>query len=189
MVYISTDYVFDGDKGSPYVEDDHPNPKNIYGESKLLGERYLERLLDDYLIIRTQWLYGDHGKNFPDTILSLAEKTDRIEVVDDQTGCPTSTVDVSRAVCTLCEQDSRGVFHVSSSGACSWYTFALEIIRLADARRVDVVPVPSSEVKRPALRPAFSVLDCGKLEREAKVTMRPWEEELQNYFRRRGVHK
>ncbi|RLB08241.1 MAG: dTDP-4-dehydrorhamnose reductase [Deltaproteobacteria bacterium] len=185
LVYISTDYIFDGEKGSPYSEDDTPNPQNIYGESKLLGERYIEKFLDDYLIVRTQWLYGSHGRNFVETILTLAEETDRIEVVNDQVGSPTYTVDLSRAILTLLSKDLRGIFHVSNSGSCSWYEFALEILRLAGTEKVEIVPISSCILNRPAKRPLYSVFDCQRLRKEAGVDMRSWQEALQDYFNHR----
>jgi len=184
LVHISTDYVFDGEKGSPYHEEDPPNPINIYGESKLMGERYVERYLDDYLIIRTQWLYGKQGPNFVETILALAEKTVRIEVVNDQTGSPTYTSDLSRGICHLVERGVRGIFHVTNQGACSWYEFALEIIRLSDGVRAEIVPVTSKALNRPAERPSFSVLDCGKFGRVTGMAMRSWRDGLRDYFRR-----
>jgi dTDP-4-dehydrorhamnose reductase len=118
LIYLSTDYIFDGTKGSPYREDDPPNPLSIYGESKLMGERYIEEILDDYIIVRTQWLYGKHGRNFVETILTLAEERDHIEVVHDQQGSPTYTADLSRAIAALISRNLRGAYHVSNSGSC-----------------------------------------------------------------------
>ena len=186
LVYISTDYIFDGKKRSPYVENDLPNPPNIYGESKLLGESYVERLLDDYLIIRSQWLYGKHGRNFVETILSLAAKNRRIEVVNDQIGCPTYAVDLSMAILALLSKDARGIFHVSNSGSCSWYEFALEIVRLAGMDRVKIVPISSGALNRPAKRPLYSVFDCQNLHKQAGVQMRSWQEALHDYFSHRN---
>jgi len=184
LIHISTDYVFDGHKGSPYDEDDPPNPINIYGESKLMGERYVERYLDDYLIIRTQWLYGKHGPNFVETILTLADKMPRIEVVNDQRGCPTFTIDLSAAIQHLVERKVRGIFHVSNQGACSWYEFALEIVHLSDDARAEIVPVTSKALNRPARRPSFSVLDCRKFQGATGRAMRSWREGLRDYFYR-----
>lgn len=183
MVYISTDYIFDGEKGPPYREDDSPNPLSIYGESKLMGERYIEELLDDYLIVRTQWLYGKYGRNFIETILALAGERDSIEVVQDQLGSPTYTADLSRAIAALIAKDLRGTFHVSNRGSCSWYEFALEIVRLSNASKVEIVPVSSAALNRPAKRPRYSIFNCQKLKQEAGIEMRPWQEALQDYFR------
>ncbi|OGP53689.1 MAG: dTDP-4-dehydrorhamnose reductase [Deltaproteobacteria bacterium RBG_13_52_11] len=186
LVYISTDYIFDGEKGSPYREDDPANPLNIYGESKLMGERYIEELLDDFLIVRTQWLYGKHGRNFVETILALAAERDIIEVVHDQRGSPTYTTDLSKAIAALVRKDLKGTFHVSNSGSCSWYDFAFEIVRLAGASGVEIVPVSSSSLNRAAKRPLYSVFNRQRLEQEAGIKMRPWQEALQDYFYSRG---
>ena len=185
LVYISTDYIFDGEKGNPYREDDFPNPLNIYGESKLTGERYIEELLDDYLIVRTQWLYGQHGRNFVETILALAAERDSIEVVQDQVGSPTYTADLSKAIAALVAKDLRGTFHVSNSGYCSWHDFALEILRIAGITGVEVVPVSTAALNRPAKRPLYSIFDHQRLQQEG-IEMRPWQEALQDYFRCRG---
>ncbi|MBN1255866.1 MAG: dTDP-4-dehydrorhamnose reductase [Deltaproteobacteria bacterium] len=185
LIYISTDYIFDGEKGNPYREDDFPNPLNIYGESKLTGERYIEELLDDYLIVRTQWLYGQYGRNFVETILALAAERDSIEVVQDQVGSPTYTADLSKAIAALVAKDLRGTFHVSNSGYCSWYDFALEILRIAGITGVEVVPVSTAALNRPAKRPLYSIFDHQRLQQEG-IEMRPWQEALQNYFRCRG---
>jgi dTDP-4-dehydrorhamnose reductase len=185
LIYFSTDYIFDGAKGSPYREDDPPNPQNIYGESKLMGERYIEEILDDYIIVRTQWLYGKFGRNFVETILALAEERDNIEVVHDQQGCPTYTADLSRAIAALVSKDLRGIFHVSNGGSCSWYDFALEIVQLANASEVKIVPISSAALNRPAKRPLYSIFNCQRLEQEAGIEMRSWQKALQDYFHRR----
>jgi len=186
LVQISTDYIFDGEQRRPYREDDLPSPKNIYGESKLLGERYVQRSLEHYLIIRTQWLYGKHGRNFVETILALADERDKIEVVNDQLGSPTYTVDLVRAILTLVSNEMKGTFHASNRGCCSWYHFALEVLRLAGKEETEIVPVSSNELNRPASRPSFSVLSCEKLKKEAGIEMRTWQEALWDYFSHRG---
>ncbi len=186
LVYVSTDYVFDGEKGSLYSEDDLPNPQNIYGESKLMGERYIEDLLDDYLIVRTQWLYGRHGRNFVETILSLAGERDRIEVVNDQVGSPTYTVDLCQSIIALLDRELKGIFHVSNSGLCSWHEFALEIVRLSGIEGVEIAPISSGDLNRPAKRPRYSVFNCQRLRKQAGVEMRPWQQALQDYFHHRG---
>jgi dTDP-4-dehydrorhamnose reductase len=185
LIYFSTDYIFDGEKGSPYREDDPPNPQNIYGESKLMGERYIEEILDDYIIVRTQWLYGKYGRNFVETILSLAEERNRIEVVQDQLGSPTYTADLSRVIAAFVSKDLQGVFHVSNGGSCSWYDFALEIVRLANASEVKIMPISSAALNRPAKRPLYSIFNCQRLEQEGGIEMRPWQKALQDYFQRR----
>jgi dTDP-4-dehydrorhamnose reductase len=186
LVYISTDYVFDGEKKSPYREDDLPDPLNIYGESKLMGERYVEEFLDDFLIVRTQWLFGRHGRNFIETILALFSERDSIEVVHDQQGSPTYTVDLSKAIAALVRKDLNGTFHVSNNGSCSWYDFALEIVRLADVSGIEIIPISSADLNRPAKRPLYSVFNRQRLEHEAGIEMRTWQEALQDYFYSRG---
>lgn len=187
LVYISTDYVFDGKKESPYSEEDQPNPLNVYGESKLMGERYVQKFADDYLIVRTQWLFGPGGKNFVDTILDLSQNRERIEVVDDQVGSPTYTMDLSRAILSLLEKDLWGVFHVSNSGSCSWYEFAKEILTQVGRDTVQLIPISSADLTRPARRPLYSVLSNEKLRKEAGVAMRPWQEALKDYLREKGL--
>jgi dTDP-4-dehydrorhamnose reductase len=182
LIYISTDYIFDGTKGGPYREDDPPNPLSVYGESKLMGERYVEELLDDYLIVRTQWLYGKYGRNFVETILALAEERDTIEVVHDQLGSPTYTADLSRAIAALVSKDLRGTFHVSNQGSCSWYDFALEIVRLSNASEVEIEPISTAALNRPANRPLYSIFNCQRLEQTAGFEMRTWQQALQDYF-------
>jgi dTDP-4-dehydrorhamnose reductase len=182
LVYISTDYIFDGEKRSPYREDDQPNPLNIYGESKLMGERYIEEFLDDFLIVRTQWLYGKYGRNFVETILALAAERESIEVVHDQWGSPTSTTDLSKAIAVLIRRDLKGIYNVSNSGSCTWYEFALEIVRLAGLSGVEVLAISSAALNRPAKRPLYSVFDCRRLQQEAGVQMRPWQQALRDYF-------
>jgi dTDP-4-dehydrorhamnose reductase len=186
LVYISTDYIFDGEKGSPYDETDLPNPQNIYGESKLLGERCIEKLLDDYLIVRTQWLYGRHGRNFVEAIIALANETNRIEVVNDQVGSPTYTVDLSSTILALLSKNAKGIFHISNNGSCSWYEFALDIVKLMGIQGVEVVPISSGALNRPARRPPYSVLNCQKLLKEAGIKMRQWREALQDYVNYKG---
>jgi len=187
LVYISTDYVFDGKKETPYSEEDQPNPLNVYGESKLMGERYVQKFADDYLIVRTQWLFGPGGRNFVDTILDLSQDRERIEVVDDQVGSPTYTLDLSRAILTLLEKDLWGVFHVSNSGSCSWYEFAKEILAQVGRDTVQLVPISSADLTRPARRPLYSVLSNEKLHKEAGLAMRPWQEALRDYLREKGL--
>lgn len=186
LVYISTDYVFDGKKETPYTEQDQPNPLNVYGESKLMGERYVQKFADDYLIVRTQWLFGAGGRNFVDTIIDLARVRDKIEVVDDQVGSPTYTLDLSVAIRALLEKDLWGVYHVSNSGHCSWYDFAKEILAQLGKDTVELVPISSADLTRPARRPLYSVLSNEKLQRDAGITMRPWQEALRDYLKEKG---
>ncbi len=141
--------------------------------------------MDDYLIVRTQWLFGRHGRNFVETIISLAEERDTIEVVHDQVGSPTYTVDLANAIATLVAKDLRGIFNVSNAGSCSWFEFAMAIIQMAGITGVNIVPISSAEINRPARRPRYSKLDCQKLMHIAGITMRPWQEALAEYLKNR----
>jgi len=182
VVTLSTDYIFDGKKGSPYVEEDPPNPLNVYGRSKWKGEQYVQELAKDPLIIRTQWLYGKHGKNFVASILRQAREKASLSVVNDQIGSPTYTVDLSHAIALLIERKARGIFHVANNDSCTWYHYARRILELSGIEGAKVVPVSSKELAYPAVRPAYSVLDTQKLKREAGLTLRPWTEALKDYL-------
>jgi dTDP-4-dehydrorhamnose reductase len=182
VVYLSTDYIFDGKKGIPYVENDPPNPLSVYGRSKLRGEAYVQELTKDGLIVRTQWLYGKHGKNFVNAILRQAREKGVLSVVHDQVGSPTYTVDLSRGISQLVERDARGVFHVTNSGPCSWYDYARMILELSGIKGVEVHPISSEALGRPAQRPSYSVLDTGKFKRETGAALRPWFEALKEYL-------
>jgi dTDP-4-dehydrorhamnose reductase len=182
MVYLSTDYVFDGEKREPYVESDSPHPLNVYGHSKLKGEQYVQEWVKDSLIVRTQWLYGPFGKNFVDLILQQAREKKALPIVDDQTGSPTYTIDLAEAISGLIRFDARGTFHVANSDLCTWYTFGQAILKLSGVNRVRVLPISSKELGRPAARPSYSVLNCQKLKKETGLAMRPWSEALKHYL-------
>jgi len=182
VVYLSTDYIFDGKKGKPYVEDDLPNPMNVYGRSKLKGEEYVLELAREALIVRTQWLYGRHGNNFVDVILRQAREKEGLSVVNDQTGLPTYTVDLSKAISLLIERNARGVFHVANSDPCTWYDYAKIILELSGIKGMKVIPITSKELGRLAPRPSYSVLDTQKFQRETGMTLRPWPEALEDYL-------
>lgn len=184
LVHFSTDYVFDGTKNSPYVEDDPCNPVSAYGRGKLMGEEYLREITDNYLIIRTAWLYGKHGKNFITAIVDRAEKTGRLEVVDDQTGSPTYTVDLAAAVRVLIEGDHRGIFHVTNRGSCTWFEFANKIMEYKEMNDVSITPIRSEQLDRAAARPAFSVFSCRKFADATSRTMRFWQIALKDYMAR-----
>jgi dTDP-4-dehydrorhamnose reductase len=186
VVYLSTDYVFDGEKGEPYLEEDPPHPLNVYGHSKLKGEEYLKALVKDHLIIRAQWLYGKHGKNFVDTVLQKAKKEKVLSVVDDQIGAPTYTVDLSRAISNLLGCDARGAFHVANDASCSWYAFARTIVELSGISGVKIVPISSKELGRPAKRPRYSVFNCQKFRGKTGTALRPWADALGDYLKRSG---
>lgn len=185
LVQLSTDYVFDGGKGSPYLEEDAPNPLSVYGKSKHEGENKA-MMTSDHLIVRTQWLYGTHGKNFVETMLRLAGERDEVSVVDDQIGSPTWTVDLSRAIRALLETGCKGIYHAANSGFCSWNEFAGAIFAEAGLK-VKVSSMTTEELGRPAPRPLYSTLDCSKLVRDTGLRLQPWRDALRHYlsFRRK----
>lgn len=180
LVQISTDYVFDGAKGSPYLEDDPPCPLNVYGESKLAGEMNAA-VNPDHLIVRTQWLYGRHGKNFVETMLRLAREKDELTVVDDQIGSPTWTVDLARAIVALIDTGCRGIYHAANAGFCSWNGFARAIFQETGVD-IPVHGMTTDQLNRPARRPLYSTLDCAKLEQDAGFRPQPWRDALRAYL-------
>lgn len=190
LIYISTDFVFDGKKRRSYKETDKPYPLSIYADSKLKGEGAVRKTLKNYFILRTSWLYGKHGKNFVDTIFAKARTEKILKVVDDQTGCPTYTKDLAKAIHVLLNRVLRGpgsgvrgqgIYHVSNSGGVSWYKYAKEILRLAGSK-AKVVPISSKELDRPAERPAMSILDNNKFKRFTGYAMRGWKAALKDYL-------
>ena len=183
LLFLSSDYVFDGRSTSPY-EADHPrNPQSVYGRTKAEAEMRLLEILPDCCIARTSWLFGSGGKCFPDTILKLAATRPAIDVVDDQRGCPTYSADLARAIADLCRGNARGIVHVTNSGDCSWFEFAREIIAAAGLTS-EVRPVSSTQMARPAPRPAYSVLSPASLGRYG-VIMRSWNDALSRYLQER----
>jgi dTDP-4-dehydrorhamnose reductase len=182
VVYLSTDYVFDGNKRDPYLESDLPHPLNVYGLSKLKGEQYVQEWVKDFLIIRTQWLYGRYGKNFVASILRQASEKRVLSIVNDQIGSPTCTADLAQAISVLIQFNGQGIFHVANSDLCSWYTFGQAILKLSGMDKVRMIPISSQELGRPAVRPSYSVLNCQKLKKETGLTLRPWSEALKDYL-------
>jgi len=186
LVQVSTDYVFDGagiqENGSlrPYIESDTIDPKTVYGESKAAGERYVAELCDRYFIIRTAWLYGD-GNNFVKTMLKLASEHDKLTVVDDQIGSPTSTKDLAAAILELIKTQNYGLYHGTCEGFCSWYDFAVEIFKESGVT-IPVEPVTSEQFVRPAPRPKYSVLENTQLKKYHINTFRPWQDALKDYL-------
>jgi len=180
IIYISTDYVFDGSKKEPYNEWDIPNPVNKYGLSKLIGEYFVTSLTNKFYIIRTSWLYGKNGKNFVDSILRLLSEKDKIDVVNDQVGSPTYTMDFAIRLRELVGK-GYGTYHISNTSRCSWYEFALEIVRLKGIK-AKVNPISSDRLNRPAKRPAFSVLENTMLRLEGLKELRPWKDALKDYL-------
>ena len=180
VLHVSTDYVFDGEKGTPYLESDPTGPRSVYGSTKLLGERAVALAAPDtHTIVRTSWLFGVAGHCFPATMLRLASERDLLTVVDDQVGCPTFTGHLAQALVGLADgEPQRGIVHVAAAGEGSWYDFAVEIMREADVN-VEVRPCSTAAFPRPARRPAYSVL---RSERAGAPVLPDWHDGLRAYM-------
>jgi dTDP-4-dehydrorhamnose reductase len=185
LLFLSTDYVFDGSKRSPYEVGDARNPTSIYGESKSRAEERLLEILPEVCIARTSWLFGHGGKCFPATILKLASTRPEISVVNDQRGSPTFTHDLASALVQLCRVSAQGIVHVTNSENCTWYDFASEIVR-ESGLPTKVKPVTTAEFPRPAKRPAYSVLSPESLH-AYQVQMPKWQDALRRYLSNRSV--
>jgi dTDP-4-dehydrorhamnose reductase len=184
MIYISTDYVFDGKKSRAYSEEDPPCPIGVYGRTKLEGEQWVRKMVDQFVIVRTAWLFGRGGKNFVRTILRLAREKGTLSVVNDQLGSPTYTADLSRAIYVLLENGCTGIYHITNGETCSWYEYAREILTMAGLDDIPVHAISSDQLNRAAKRPRNSVFDRGKFERETGYRMRSWREALRDYLKR-----
>jgi dTDP-4-dehydrorhamnose reductase len=185
LLFVSTDYVFDGTKTSPYEVDDVRSPRSVYGRSKAEAEVELERILPEACIARTSWLYGMGGKCFPDTILRLAASRPALDVVNDQRGSPTYTVDLAKAIIELCRKDARGIVHATNWGNCTWFDFARDIVAGAGLP-TEVRPTTSDKFVRPAERPKYSVLSPSRLEGYG-VKMPAWLAALRRYLAERSA--
>jgi dTDP-4-dehydrorhamnose reductase len=180
LLFLSTDYVFDGTKTTPYTTDDPRSPRSVYGQSKADAEVQLGQILPQCCVARTSWVFGTGGKCFPDTILKLAASRPQLDVVGDQRGSPTYTVDLARALIQLCRQEASGVVHVTNRGECSWFDFAREIIARAGLDTV-VRETTSDKFLRPAERPKYSVLSAESLQKRG-IEMPGWQAALQRYL-------
>jgi dTDP-4-dehydrorhamnose reductase len=185
LLFVSTDYVFDGRNNTPYEANDPRCPINAYGKSKADAEQKILALLPDACIVRTSWLFGLGGKCFPDTILKLAASRPQIEVVNDQRGCPTYTCDLADAIIKLCHAEAKGIIHGTNHGVCTWYDFAAEILRQAGSSTT-VRPTTSDKFVRPAPRPSYSVLSDASLTAYG-IKMRDWQDTLPDYLRERNA--
>lgn len=183
LIFLSSDYVFDGKKTSPYEVDDRRSPQSVYGRTKAEAEVKLLELLPNCCIARTSWVFGVGGRCFPDTILRLAASRPALDVVNDQRGCPTYTVDLGRAIIQLCRKDASGIAHVTNAGDCSWFEFAQEIVTGAGLA-TEVRPASSQQMARPAPRPAYSVLSATSL-RLYGIEMPGWKDALGRYRQER----
>ena len=181
MIYISTDYVFDGEGERPWEPDDARNPLNVYGESKYQGELAVEEYLDKYFIVRIAWVFGVNGKNFIKTMLRLAETHKEINVVNDQTGSPTYTYDLAVLVADMAETEKYGRYHATNEGLCTWYEFAKEIFAQAEVD-IKVNPVSSEEFPAKAKRPHNSRMDKSKLTQNGFRLLPSWQDALKRYL-------
>jgi dTDP-4-dehydrorhamnose reductase len=188
LVHISTDYVFDGKKGAPYLEEDPVSPLNVYGQSKAEGEQAIRLSLKEHIIVRTSWLYGLHGNNFVKTILRLNKAKKAIRVVADQYGSPTSAADLAETLLKITGCIQKGIsipwgtYHYCSQGFTSWYEFAVKVLELASAHSTipitPVEPIKTSEYPTPARRPPFTSLDCSRIKANFGIYPKPWQESL-----------
>ncbi|MDR2017817.1 MAG: dTDP-4-dehydrorhamnose reductase [Syntrophobacterales bacterium] len=181
FVHFSTDYVFDGEKGTPYTEKDQPNPLSVYGKTKLTGEQNIFRILPSSVVLRAEWIYGCGGNNFITKVMKIANETGAARVVNDQWGTPTYAKDIAAPLARLIQKGESGIYHVANRGSCSWYEFAKEIF---SRLRMDVslTPVTSSNLDRKATRPKYSVFNCLKIEGDTGMAMRSWQEALGEYL-------
>lgn len=192
LIYVSTDYVFDGEKRDPYSEEDTPNPISVYGRSKLDGERFVEDTMKgrQYFIVRTGWLFGDGGKNFIDTILKKAKGEKRIKIISDQFGSPTYTADLAGAIGGLTGMFGRddsiyGIYHITNSDDCSWYKLAEKTLELSNVYDVELIPIVTQELNQRAERPVLSILSNERYSRLSGTLLRRWDKALDEYLRLR----
>ena len=186
LIHISTDFVFDGSKNSPYNEADLPNPKGVYGQTKLEGEIAIQEVFDAYFIIRTSWVYSQFGNNFMKTMLRLASERASLSVVSDQIGTPTNAVDLAECLVTIITEHSKlntehyGIYNFSNEGQCSWFDFAKKIFEINQVK-IDVIPIPTTQFPTPAERPKYSVLDKTKIKSTFGIEIKPWEQSIEIY--------
>ena len=183
MMYISTDYVFNGEGTRPWEPDDHREPLNIYGLTKYEGEVYIERLVKKFFTVRIAWVFGVNGKNFIKTMLRLGKERGAVSVVDDQIGSPTYTYDLARLLVDMIQTEEYGRYHATNEGLCSWYEFACEIFRQAGMDEVTVTPVDSSQFPAKAKRPKNSRMDRSKLVEKGFTPLPTWQDALGRYLK------
>jgi dTDP-4-dehydrorhamnose reductase len=194
LVHYSTDYVFDGTKTTPYTEDDTTNPLNVYGKSKLAGEKAIQAAGGRHLILRTSWVYGPRGKNFFLTMLRLAREREELRVVNDQHGAPTSSLALAAATVEILQRhgaDAHGTFHLTAGGETTWFGFTEAIVDLARAslpRLPRLIPIATSDYPTPAARPTYSVLDCASVKRSLNAQLSDWQADLVAVWRRMSHH-
>jgi dTDP-4-dehydrorhamnose reductase len=191
LLHISTDFVFDGEKTTPYNEEDSPNPTSVYGQTKLDGEKAIQETFDTYFIIRTSWVYSQFGNNFMKTMLRLASERDTLSVVNDQIGTPTNAVDLAECLVKIIQTNSHsepvegqqpttnnfGIYNFSNEAQCSWYDFAKKIFQVNNIT-INLQPIPTTSFPTSAKRPKYSVLDKSKIKKVFAVEIKNWEESL-----------
>jgi dTDP-4-dehydrorhamnose reductase len=177
LLHYSTDYVFDGEKAAPYLEDDAPHPVSVYGASKLAGEQAIRASGCRHLILRTSWVYGPRGRNFYLTMRRLAAERPELRVVDDQVGAPTSSLAIARATAELAGKGAHGLYHMAAAGSTSWCGFARAILE-REGSATPVTPIRTEDYPTPARRPRNSRLDCSRLRADWGVALAPWEDQL-----------
>ena len=182
LVYISTDYVFDGTKEGEYVETDLPNPINVYGASKLKGEQYVQTLLEKYYIVRISWVFGVNGNNFIKTMRRLGSERDELNIINDQVGSPTYTADLAPLLVDMMETNKYGIYHATNEGFCSWYEFANEIFKQSQIE-VKTNPITTDQYPTAAKRPMNSKVSKDKLVANGFNTLPTWQEALENYIK------
>ena len=185
MMYISTDYVFDGQGTRPWEPDDERSPLNVYGQTKYKGELAIQNTLNNYFIVRIAWVFGINGKNFIKTMLNLAETHDHLTVVNDQYGSPTYTYDLAKLLVDMIVTDKYGIYHATNEGICTWYEFACEIFRQANIQ-IDVQPVSSDAFPSKAKRPSNSRMSKDKLERNGFHRLPDWQDAVSRYLKELG---
>ncbi|MDO4268114.1 MAG: dTDP-4-dehydrorhamnose reductase [Eubacteriales bacterium] len=183
LMYISTDYVFDGQGTRPWEPDDERHPLNVYGQTKYEGELAVEELVEKFFIVRIAWVFGAAGKNFIKTMLRLGQERGAVSVVDDQVGSPTYTYDLARLLVDMIRTDKYGRYHATNEGLCSWYEFAKEIFRQAGMEQVRVTPVGSSEFPAKATRPSNSRMSKEKLTEQGFVRLPAWQDALGRFLK------
>jgi dTDP-4-dehydrorhamnose reductase len=179
LLHVSTDFIFDGEKNSPYTEEDSTNPTGVYGKTKLEGEKAIQAVFDEYYIIRTSWVYSQFGHNFMKTMLRLASERDSLSVVNDQTGTPTNAVDLAECLIKMMTSPASafGIYNFSNEGQCSWYDFAKKIFEINNIN-IDLKPISTSDFPTPAKRPQYSVLDKTKIKAAFGLEIKNWEDSL-----------
>lgn len=188
LLHISTDFVFDGNKSTPYFEEDIPNPTGVYGQTKLDGEKAIQETFDKYYIIRTSWVYSKFANNFMKTMIRLGSERDSLSVVNDQIGTPTNAVDLAEVLVKIICHTERsrsvsstisnfGIYNFSNEGHCSWYDFAKKIFEVNNIT-IDLSPIPTTSYPTPAKRPAYSVLDKSKIKKVFDLQINNWEDSL-----------